>query len=222
MMPTALVRVREHWTLEKEAETVANFINEAGDTLSINFFVATPDIEADLNDLPSLRNFYRRAAERHKAALLEVDVSHLHGVKVVRSLLKVRLAPTGFGFIGSYTLPFSDRSLVLKVQSIERGMTGVREAAVMVMDKDSQVDETTGKILGWEQDPYDSTYKGDFMRNKADDPRYDAGFPDHPLSKVRRYLADLPESIEIDAALKTLQPFLFKSTRNPWKFWTWT
>jgi hypothetical protein len=224
MISAKSIRVTEAWQLEREDEFVAHYRNEYGDALSINYFPTVPDIEAGLDDLPGLRMFYRRSAEIHGVALVEADVLSLHGLKAVRTIMKARLDPRGFAFLGSYTLPFADRSFVLKLQSLEQGVTGIREATVMAMDGNPRIDEATGKIIGWEQDPYDPGYQASFMRNKADDSQYDASFPDHPLSKVRRYLAQLSGCVEIAPDLKSLPAFGFKprgSGKKPWwKFGT--
>lgn len=215
-------RLPQQWLPQGEEASVATFSNSVGDLLSINHFATAPDIEANIENPESLRTFYRNAAEAHKVALIEADSVVLDGLRAVRTILKTRLDPRGFAFIGSFTLPFSNCSFVVKVQSIERGITGIRESAVLVMEGSRFVlDETTGKMIGWEQDPYDQTHKGEFMRNCADDPRFDDAFPDHPLSKVRRYLAELADGIAVTQDIKELAPFIYKSPHKKawWRLW---
>jgi hypothetical protein len=135
------------------------------------------------------------------------------GLAAVRTLLKVRMEPRGFAFIGSLTLPFADCSYVVKAQSAERGMTGLREATVMAMQPASHaVDPETGALVGWMQDPYDAAHAGAFMRNLADDRQYDATFPQHPLSKVRVYLDELATGLVVSPGIRKARPFRF---RNP-------
>lgn len=209
--------VSQQWLLQSEDASVAKFLNAAGDLLSIHHFTTIPDIEANIEDSNSLRMFYRNVSEAHKVSLIEADSVMLDGLRAVRTILKTRLEPRGFAFIGSITFPFANCSFVVKFQSVERGITGVRENAVWLMEGSRfGLDETTGKMLGWEQDPYDPTYKGEFMRNCADDPRFDDTFPDHPLSKVRRYLAELADGIVRSQAFNALDPFIYKSSHtNP-------
>lgn len=195
--------------------------NDAGDSLSLNYFGKQPDIAADISDAAALRAFYRVAAGLNGVAMLEVDATQLAGLAAVRTVLKAPLAPRGFAFIGSYTLPFADCSFVIKVQSLERGVTGMREAAVMTMRKTPpEFDELTGKLIGWEQDPYDPAHRGAFMRNLADDPQYDDQFPEHPLSKVRRYLSEISSELAVAPGIRAKRPFRYKDKGRRTGFWS--
>ncbi|KVN82402.1 hypothetical protein WL67_01265 [Burkholderia ubonensis] len=198
------------WVLQQEDERIAFFGNAAGDVLTINFFMATPDIKAPIDDVDALRAFYRRTSEANGLALVETELAQLTTLSAVRTLFKARMNQIrGFAFVGAYTLPFADRSYVIKVQSAEQGVTGMREAAVMVLMGPPEIDEATGELIGWTQDPYDSSHRAAFMRNQADDQKFDAQFPDHPLSKVRRYLAELETGVRVDPAMRGLQPFAY-------------
>lgn len=202
------------WILKQNDEFIAMYENTNGDILSLNYFPRVPDIAADVSDADALRAFYRGVAESNNIAMVEVDSVQIAGLKAVRAILKARLQPTGFVFIGSYTLPFSDCSYVVKVQSIERGTTGVRETALMIMQPTPvEVDELTDKIVGWEQDPYDPSYRGPFMRNQADDQKYDDQFPEHPLSKVRSYLNELATDLQVAPSIHALTPFKYKAPK---------
>lgn len=198
------------WTLQQEDERIAIFRNEVGDVLTVNYFKAVPDIEAPIDDVDALRTFYRRTAEANGLALIETEVAHLATLRAVRTLLKARMEQIrGFAFIGAYTLPFADRSYVIKVESMEQGTTGMREAVVMAMMGPPEINEATSQLIGWMQDPYDASYRAEFMRNQADDQKYDALIADHPLSKVRRYLAELESGVRADPAILGLQSFSY-------------
>ncbi len=54
----------------------------------------------------------------------------------------------------------------------------------------------------WSQDPYEPAYQGvdrTVLRFVSDDKSYDDQFPWHPLSKVRRVMADLPDNVRFDS-----------------------
>jgi hypothetical protein len=215
MTPSKLIRVKEHWRLEKEEKSRAHYINDARDPLTISYFGVVPDIKADIEDLTALRNFYRRFAESCGVALIEVDRCRIDGLQAVCSIVKSQQLVGGSVYVGGYTLPFYDCSVVIRVQCVENANgVGAREAAVKP------------RFAGrpdWEQDLYDPTYRGKYMRNQSDDSRYDADFPDHPLSRIRRYLAALPDQIDIDPGIKALRPFVYDPNRAAprpwWKFW---
>jgi hypothetical protein len=52
-----------------------------------------------------------------------------------------------------------------------------------------------GKIAGWFKDPYDAAFDAQALRTLADDEKFDATFPHHPLSRARRKLARLISSV---------------------------
>jgi hypothetical protein len=59
----------------------------------------------------------------------------------------------------------------------------------------------------WTRHPYDPALEGGLPRNGADDQEWDAHFPDHPLSRVRRTLLTVAPTIRLDAGFKALPPF---------------
>lgn len=203
--PSSLITLPADWQLQQEDGYHTLYANAAGDFLSLHYFPIVPDIDAEVTDSDSLRAFYRHITARINGAMVEVDAVQLAGLPAVRALLKLKVESGELAFVGSYTLPFADCSYVIKVESKEAGHTGTREGAVLAQM--SPTLDAGGKIPGWEQDPYEPDYKSGFMRNKSDDPQYDAQFPEHPLSKVRRYLEQLQHGVTIDASLHTLAPF---------------
>lgn len=83
----------------------------------------------------------------------------------------------------------------------ERGTTGVREAVVTATLLNEGKLQPQEYELRWAQDPYEPTYRKvdrSVLRSMSDDESYDAQFPVHPLSKVRRTLALLPSSVKYD------------------------
>ncbi len=210
------------WKFLVQEEGNAFFANAAGDGLGVYFFDARPDIEADAGDTPALRNFYRDAVVSAGMAMLEVDAQRFAGIAAVRTVFKGRLEPRGFAFLGSYTLPFAHCSFVIKVQSLEGGVAGLRESSVMMMQEPSlQCDEESGGIIGWEKDAYDPSYTAAFLPNLADAAVYDEYFPDHPLSRVRGYLDEIGRELVVAERIRDLPPFVYQPLREqrrrkPW------
>ena len=58
------------------------------------------------------------------------------------------------------------------------------------------------------------------MRNLADDPQHDDLFPDHPLSKVRRYLGEISTELTVAPGISALQPFKYNGRVQRAGFWS--
>ena len=79
---------------------------------------------------------------------------------------------------------FDDTILELTVAAEEAGMAGVREKYVRDHAKRHHHIDKDGN--GWAADPYDPTITSGALRDLSDDIAWDARFPDHPLSMIRR------------------------------------
>ncbi|MEU7869235.1 hypothetical protein [Dactylosporangium sp. NPDC049140] len=55
--------------------------------------------------------------------------------------------------------------------------------------------------------PYAPGLEGGLPFHRGDDPRYDAEFPGHPLTLIRRKLARLAPSVRLDERFKALPAF---------------
>lgn len=108
----------------------------------------------------------------------------------------------GFLFTGMLLLPAEDQWLVCTVVDAERGVTGVREAVVTAQMLEAGELTIEDYEESWARDPYDPQHRGDDRRGLryiSDDERYDAQFPEHPLSNVRNTLKALLENVFIDS-----------------------
>lgn len=190
------------WVPEDENESRVISVNESGDALAVYLYDVPPDIATNLDDAPGLRTFYRNVVTPAGGALVEVDPIIVAGVPAVRTIFKFRLKPSGMRYIGSLTLPFESFSYVVKTQCNEQGtVTGIREAAVFTA-LNLDVNQP-----GWARDPYDADFCAPLLRTRSDDAEWDEQFPDHPLSKCRRYLEEAARSIQLTASVKSSPPF---------------
>lgn len=152
-----------------------------------------------LSDVTALQQWARSIAETRAAGLIQVRVA-TGALGAGVSLIYKRLEKTASIFTGMLLVP--SRSHVWTVVAGERGTTGVREAVV------TDILLKAGKMTiedyerSWASDPYDPSYRGvdrSVLRFVSDDERYDELFPEHPLSKVRRVLATLPSSVQVES-----------------------
>lgn len=184
-----------------------------GDVLGLFHYPIPPDIHADLLNIDSVRAFYRRSVSQAGLGVIEIDTVLVDGCTAVRTLFKAAQQPTGRTYLGALTFPFRDFSYVLKVQSEELGMTGIRDTAVgttLMASDDVGLDTESGRMTGWLDDPYDPSETGPMTRNKAERPEYDAQFPDHPLSRARWVLNHLERTVAINERIKSQPAFVWR------------
>lgn len=194
------------WSLEESEGLTSRWRNSDGDGLGIYHYDLPPDIGASLDDLDALRSYYRDMIVIAGGALVELDVIQVAGVRAVKLCIKVPQPESGMTYIASLTFPFESFSFVVKTQCAETGMTGVRDSVVFAK-LGMSVDADTGKVPGWAQDPYDPAFVVPLLRNRSDDAEWDEKFPDHPLSRCRRYLDSLSESITLSDDVVSAAPF---------------
>jgi len=186
--------------------------NDTGDGLGLYYFGIAPDIPAPLENIDQLRQSYRLPPQAN-SGLVELTVIQLDTIPALKLIMKVAQVPHGMTYLGSFTIPRRDFSYVLKVQCMEYGITGIREAVVWAQElaRGRVLISQDKRLINWSADPYEPTFEGPVLRNVADDERYDSQFPNHPLSRVRRYLNELESTIAISNAVKHSAAFLSPS-----------
>lgn len=204
------VRLNESgWKLREKDSDVKVWDNDSGDILSLNYFDKPPDIPVSLSKITKLRNFYRRNVAEVGGGVLGVEVIELKGLPAIECLFKMPLHPSGMVYLSSFTIPFRDKSYVVKTQCPEYGITGARDSAVFALhaDFDDEENENFDPFKGWMKDPYDETITEGLLMNLSEAEEYDAKFPDHPLTRARKYLNRIKETISLDENLFKLARF---------------
>jgi hypothetical protein len=183
-----------------------------GDTMGLFFYFIRPDIKAPLDNLDELRRFYRSIGESAGLGVIEIESCQIDGCTAIRTIYKIPQQPAGRTYLGSITIPFAAFSYVFKVECEEQGMTGIRDTLVLqellskgVIDFDSE----NRSANGWVQDPYDSTEQSAMTMNVSERGEYDLRFPDHPLSRARRMLAHLEQTVRLSQAVKASPAFCY-------------
>jgi len=147
-----------------------------------------------------LRHRCRKLAQNRGGGLIEVHAIP-RGTNSVSLIYKRQDFPA-YVYSGMLITSVRGNSLVWTIVAVERGMTGVREAVVAsnLMNAGKLTAEDYKRY--WAEDPYEAAYRGvdrSVMRFMSDDESYDEQFPQHPLSKVRRVLAMLPNTMQFDS-----------------------
>lgn len=195
------------WVLDQREEFMAVWTDDDGDVLALNFFPLPPDVPTNV-DLVRLRDDFRQKTAAQGAGIIEVDAAEVDGIDCIWLILKARPASTGALFQGSCIIPRQDFSFVVRVQGREAGEGGPRDATVMqatlprAESGDARGGTPAGRIEGWFKDPYDERFDATALRTLADDEKYDAQFPGHALSRVRRKLRAALASLRIDESIR--------------------
>ncbi|HEV3300935.1 MAG TPA: hypothetical protein VG055_14895 [Planctomycetaceae bacterium] len=165
----------------------------------------------DLTDLSSARQFYRRECEQNAGAMLEMDVVTAAGAEGLSGVFKYRSpmpGSLGKAYVGILWLPFEDCRFQVNVEALELGITGSRESAVLLLEGDRWPMEPQEEIpvLETMEQWHELSRKTRIRQLPSDDPKYDASFPEHPLSLVRTRLARIIGSARLGSDAKDLRP----------------
>jgi hypothetical protein len=198
--------------LQGDQDEVRSWRTSVGDLIGLYYYGLPPDIGADLDSVSEVRDFYRAQVTPAGLGVVEIDTLCLDDCLAVRTVFKAPQQPSGMVYLGGITLPFREFSYVLKTQCNEQAPTGSREVAVLgaLLASGKLVMNESGNVEGWSHDPYDASAKASLMRNIAEDESYDEQYPDHPLSRLRRILGQIQDSLRISSEVKTQRRFSFK------------
>ncbi|MFT6151823.1 MAG: hypothetical protein ACJAY9_001219 [Flavobacteriales bacterium] len=194
------------WEVAKENENFKQWINkEHTVALSINFFDTKPDLPY-LDEIDVVREFYRKELSANKGGLIEVNIKDINSYKMIKTLFKISQEPVGISYLASLSFPFKNYSFVIKIQSLEYGMTGVREAEIT--DSLLQNNELTlfeESYLEWARDPYRKNFNEGLLMNLSEKEIYDSIYPNHALSKARKIINTIENNLDFDSELENLK-----------------
>ncbi|WP_198407241.1 hypothetical protein [Nocardia terpenica] len=170
-----------------------------GDVVTLTYIDAVPDLPAPLSDADTLR---RRLTELQAEFGCLVE-AHVITVDSQPAVLRVEKFPlpdrsSGLGFTAGIVIPKATCSAIVKIMCAETGRSGVREAAVV---------PKVGFPNMFPPHPYAADVKGRLPYNVADELRWDPMFPEHPLSRARRWIIHVSRTARIDPRFAALPPF---------------
>jgi hypothetical protein len=182
------------------------------DTLVIEFYPQLTDLSTDLRDPDGMRQQFEQETQAERGAVVSFEIIQLQGCEAVRHICKFRYPAPGdmrLVYLGSLMLPFCDFSFVVKVQSIEHGTTGIREAALAVAHPDEPPAVRSSEPIEVESmdELFTRMHQAPIQRTSSDDVQYDTLFPDHPLSRVRIALPQLEASLRLDPEILRAAPY---------------
>lgn len=199
------------WGIHKSTNYQKIWFNNQQNTLiGVYFSDHQPsDIPVNLSDINAIRNHYRNmVVEQVDGGLIRCEIADFQGTKAIELIVKQPNETSGMTYLGSFTIPFKHCCYAVKVQAVESGITGIREALTLDkwMSKNgaSEVGEN-GKIIGMSKDPYDENFTEGRLMNYSEKEEFDKDFPDHPLSIVRTKMVEIKTSISFTDEISKLE-----------------
>lgn len=193
------------WLPSKAKGNALEWSKPDGDTLSSRIDAQlTPDRLPPMN-LDALRALYRDEAADLGGGIVSADVVRVGQLPVIKVITKYERRPA-YAYDGRLIVPLKNATCTITMHSIERGVTGTRDAVVGAQRAErgeleiEPADEpgAPGRVKGWFQDPYDPGRSERSLYSMSDDERLDALFPQHPLSKVRNGLAVIQGTLSVE------------------------
>lgn len=170
-----------------------------GDRVIRQYTPGVPTIPAPLEDLPALRRDLAEASAEG-GCLVEAHVISFAGLPALLRFEKLRHwnRPGGLVYTASVIVPRATGAATVLVLCAENGPTGFRDAMVAARVGIDRMNPPH---------PYAPHVRGALPYSVADDPQWDAQFPDHPLTRARRWFAELSRTARIDPRFAAQPPF---------------
>lgn len=146
-----------------------------------------------------------------KQGLIEIaSVEDSEGRQCVYTIVKSLKEPSGVQYNLTLQIQYPEHVLHFQGFFDEGKMTGTRDAMVLSLAMQQGILKP-GSLEGWSKDPYDESFTNGIARNLSEDEAYDALFPDHPLSTLRRFVRTVlqlpaPEQNATSSESTTWQP----------------
>lgn len=202
-----------NWKLVDNTRFKKTWINsEQTSLIGIHFFDNHPDdIPAKLNEINAIRDHYRNTiVNKLDGGLIKCEVVNLNGYDAIEMLVKQPDEPTGIIYNGSFTIPFQEYNYVIKMQAVEDGITGIREAVIMdkwLKENGAPKTDDNGIMSSWSKDPYDQNFNKGRLMNYSEKEDFDQDFPNHHLTSVRNKMKEIKRSIKFGDELNKIEKF---------------
>lgn len=215
----------ENCTLEEQSEGHRFWRSNVGVAHLLRFNAAPVDWAFDLSTPDTAASFYRQQCSDNRGVMLAMEVLKQGSIAMLSGLFKYRSPTPGslaMYYVGILWIPFKDCRYQINIEAVETGTTGVREAAVMMIEGDKwplpsmDVEPT---VVADGESMFETMRSAPLRELLSDKPDYDQMFPEHPLSLVRSRLAKVAATVSGDADLVSLKPFSFGVQRRGWQFW---
>jgi len=165
---------------------------QGGGELSVTSSKTSAD--GKLQSEPLFRDSMRGEVLARGGGLVSADLTGQGPSLVGAVIAKFPQKPSGMTYEGWLLFVRDGTDYRVAVRFPEVGITGVRDTTVMTIWMNGRPADAD-PLEGWMLDPYDQTRRDALMHNVADEPKYDAKFPSHPLTLVRLELRRIQASL---------------------------
>jgi len=149
-----------------------------------------------------LKAVHDTLAQRH-AGLIDgavVEAPRHEGVRMLYLVVKALTRPEAMTYVAMLRIPLVAGGFVLSAQAGQAELAGAREAEVLRRRAPTLRDPLGSGALGghgWVTDMFGEGGGEPWLPTLADDVDHDRLFPTHPLSVVRRVVAQILASLEL-------------------------
>jgi len=179
---------------EGDTDGLRTWLTPEGDAIWLSFLPEPPDLPIQPQSCAELREFYRGRVCNEQVRMVEFGLRRVADITCIWTVLKTPQKPHGMLYMGFLTIPFAEFSFVITMLCKEYPITGAREAAWLL------VASHEGRITFRD----DGEPVGD---SSPDDECYDKDFPKHPVSRLRRGLARIIATLQIQDRTKNEKRF---------------
>ncbi len=200
-----------NWHIKEQSDQKIVWFNAVPDLLILEFSPHPVTLPTDLSDMAGMRAFVEDMVRQNTGSVVSVERVTCDELNAVKSISKYRQtassrrSPLGIVYLGLYIFPLAEFHYRIKVQCYEYGTTGLREAAVAIQQPRPAGAEYTA--ISSMQELLANLGPQQIRATPADDESYDTSFPNHPLSRLRRYLRHIEETLTADESIKVAKPF---------------
>lgn len=195
------------WRINQQEQNKIEWVNQADDFIlfSLN---SKPlyQVGASIPTMTALRNGFRAMLAEVQGGLVSLEIVSLTALPAIRAFGKIPQKPHGMTYMGRLILPFREFTYSFELGGREHGTTGMRDTIVFTQMLQAGKVSTKNFPEGWAQDPYDTALKTGVLRNMADDEQWGDEFPDHPLSRVRKAMAQIQDTLVLNEELMKCEP----------------
>lgn len=162
----------------------------------VSIFPIAPSEAMDFNGKEALIDGIHNSLASNQA-IIEVDAGRRKsGLPYIYSLIKTHRKEEGVQYflLMHLSIPPS-RVIAIKAFFDEYGVTGVRDTNVWAMFSKARPELSPEELQKeWFYDPYDPNFQAQYKMNISEQEKFDALFPDHPLSQCRQIIQHFKEN----------------------------